>query len=135
MPGISIHPTAIVDRSQIGPGTHIWAYAHVLSGATIGRNCNICDHCFVEGGAVIGNNVTLKNHVCVWEGVTIEANAFIGPHVAFTNDLYPRSRRMQLMRSRCEDKRQWLVPTIVERCCTIAPMRRLSPACALGATR
>jgi UDP-2-acetamido-3-amino-2,3-dideoxy-glucuronate N-acetyltransferase len=118
MPGI-YHPTAIVESNQVGPDTHIWAFAHVLPGAHIGRNCNIGDHAFVEGGAVIGNNVTLKNHVCVWEGVTIEADVFVGPFVAFTNDLYPRSRRMPLLRARGEDERQWLVPTVVERGCSI----------------
>jgi acetyltransferase-like isoleucine patch superfamily enzyme len=119
MPGIYIHPTAIVDSSHIGPGTRIWAFAHVLTGATIGSNCNIGDHGFVEGGAVIGNNVTLKNHVCVWEGVAIEDNVFVGPYVAFTNDLYPRSRRMPIMRSQGEDKREWLVRTTVEKCSSI----------------
>jgi UDP-2-acetamido-3-amino-2,3-dideoxy-glucuronate N-acetyltransferase len=118
MPGI-YQPTAIVESSEIGSGTHIWAFAHVLAGARIGRNCNICDHAFVEGGAVIGNNVTLKNHVCVWEGVTIEDNVFVGPFVAFTNDLYPRSHRTPSAKSRSEDKGKWLVPTTVEECSSI----------------
>ena len=119
MTGVYVHPTAIVDIARVGAGTRIWAFAHVLAGATIGSNCNIGDHGFVEGGAVIGNNVTLKNHVCVWEGITIEDDACVGPHVAFTNDRYPRSPRMPIVRSRYEGKREWLVPTTVEKCCTI----------------
>lgn len=86
------HPLALVESVEIGDGTRIWAFAHVMAGATIGRNCNIGDHSFVEAGARIGDNVTVKNHVAIWNGVTVEDGAFIGPNVALTNDLKPRSR-------------------------------------------
>jgi UDP-2-acetamido-3-amino-2,3-dideoxy-glucuronate N-acetyltransferase len=86
------HETACVESQDIGSGTRIWAFAHVMSRATIGENCNICDHCFIESGAVIGNNVTIKNGVSIWDKVIIEDGAFIGPNAAFTNDLWPRSR-------------------------------------------
>lgn len=68
---------------------------------------------------MVGNNVTLKNHVCVWEGVTLEDDVFVGPHVAFTNDRYPRSPRMPEVRDRYADKDLWLVKTIVEQGCSI----------------
>lgn len=86
------HPLALVESENIGNGTRIWAYAHIMDGATIGRDCNIGDHCFIEGGARIGDGVTVKNHVAIWKGVTVEDGAFIGPGVALTNDLRPRSR-------------------------------------------
>lgn len=89
------HPLALVESEEIGVGTRIWAFAHVMAGAKIGKNCNIGDHCFVESGAAIGDNVTIKNHVAIWDGVTIGDGAFIGPNVALTNDLKPRSRNPQ----------------------------------------
>jgi acetyltransferase-like isoleucine patch superfamily enzyme len=86
------HPQALVDTDDVGEGTRVWAFAHVMSGAKVGRHCNIGEHCFIEEGAVIGDHVTVKNYVAVWRGVTIEDNAFIGPHATLTNDLRPRSR-------------------------------------------
>lgn len=87
------HNTALVESDQIGDGTRIWAYAHIMRGAQIGENCNVGDHSFVESGAVIGNNVTIKNGVSIWDKVTIEDGVFLGPNVALTNDLWPRSRK------------------------------------------
>ncbi|WP_310391081.1 DapH/DapD/GlmU-related protein [Hymenobacter sp.] len=87
-----VHPAAIVDTADIGAGTTIWAFVHVLNGVSIGANCNICDHCFIEDGVVIGSNVTLKCGVYLWTGVTAEDNVFIGPNVVFTNDVRPRSK-------------------------------------------
>jgi UDP-2-acetamido-3-amino-2,3-dideoxy-glucuronate N-acetyltransferase len=86
-----VHPQAIVDTHDIGSGTRIWAFAHVMSGAHIGLDCNICDHAFIEAGATLGNNVTVKNGVAVWQGVTIEDNVFLGPNCVLTNDYNPRS--------------------------------------------
>jgi acetyltransferase-like isoleucine patch superfamily enzyme len=79
---------------------------------SIGVNCNIGDHCFIESGAVIGNNVTIKNANMIWEGVTLEDGVFVGPHVFFTNDLYPRSQRLPQAKKRY-DGGGWLLPTIV----------------------
>jgi acetyltransferase-like isoleucine patch superfamily enzyme len=89
--GVFIHPQAICESPNVGPGTRIWAFAHVLKGARIGSRVNICDHCFVENDVVIGDNVVIKNGVAVWNGVTIEDGAFLGPNVALTNELWPRS--------------------------------------------
>ena len=107
------HPTALVESPQIGPHTRIWAYAHVMAGARIGRDCNVGDHCFIEGGVEIGDGVTLKNGVMVWEGVRVDNYVFIGPGVVFTNDRRPRSPRFPLVAERYRDKR-WLVPTVIE---------------------
>src|SRR5580700_4855624 len=86
-----VHPQALVETEQIGEGTRVWAFAHVMQGATIGRNCNICDHAFVESGVVIGDGVTIKNGVAVWDGVSLANNVFVGPNAVFTNDLNPRA--------------------------------------------
>jgi acetyltransferase-like isoleucine patch superfamily enzyme len=106
------HPNALVETDQVGEGTHIWAFAHVLKRAVVGANCNIGDSTFVEGGARIGNNVTIKNICLIWDGVDIADDAFIGPNVVFTNDLWPRSPRQKLLIKRQVEK-TWLVPTHV----------------------
>ncbi|MCO6429395.1 MAG: WxcM-like domain-containing protein [Deltaproteobacteria bacterium] len=87
------HPQALVETSQIGSGTRIWAFAHILPGATIGCDCNICDHTFIENEVVIGNGVTVKSGVQLWDGIKVEDDVFIGPNVTFTNDVFPRSRK------------------------------------------
>jgi acetyltransferase-like isoleucine patch superfamily enzyme len=88
----SIHETAIVESSSIGPGTRIWAYAHILPGAVIGGDCNVCDLVFVENDVRVGDRVTIKCGVQLWDGVEIEDDVFIGPNATFTNDPLPRSR-------------------------------------------
>lgn len=89
-----VHPAAIVESTaEIGAGTRVWAFAHVLSGARIGRDCNLCDGVFVEGDVVIGNRVTIKCGVQLWSGVRVEDDVFIGPNATFTNDRFPRSGR------------------------------------------
>jgi acetyltransferase-like isoleucine patch superfamily enzyme len=87
------HAAAIVESSCIGEGTRIWAFAHILPGAQIGRDCNICDHTFIENDVVIGDRVTVKCGVQLWDGIRIEDDVFIGPNATFTNDTFPRSRK------------------------------------------
>jgi acetyltransferase-like isoleucine patch superfamily enzyme/dTDP-4-dehydrorhamnose 3,5-epimerase-like enzyme len=87
-----VHDRAVVESSSIGKGTRIWAFAHVLPGATIGEDCNLCDHTFVENDVRIGNRVTIKCGVQLWDGVSIEDDVFIAPNVTFTNDPFPRSK-------------------------------------------
>ncbi len=87
------HPQALVETSEIGSGTRIWAFAHVLPGARIGADCNICDQVFVEGGAVVGDRVTVKCGVQLWSGIELEDDVFVGPNATFTNDRFPRSRK------------------------------------------
>lgn len=86
------HPQSIVESTQIGEGTRIWAFAHVLPGALIGCDCNICDHVFIENDTKVGNRVTIKCGVQLWDGVVLEDDVFIGPNVTFTNDPFPRSK-------------------------------------------
>jgi acetyltransferase-like isoleucine patch superfamily enzyme len=84
-----------------------------MKDVVIGSNCNIGDHCFIESGVVIGNNVTIKNGNMLFEGVRLEDGVFVGPHVFFTNDLYPRSPRLPQARKRYAQK-EWLEPTLIK---------------------
>ncbi len=87
------HPQALVESPSIGDGTRIWAFAHVLPGAVIGRDCNICDNVFIENDVRVGDRVTVKCGVQLWDGVRVEDDVFIGPNATFTNDPFPRSRQ------------------------------------------
>jgi UDP-2-acetamido-3-amino-2,3-dideoxy-glucuronate N-acetyltransferase len=104
--GVQVHPLGLCESDDVGPGTRVWAWAHVLPGARIGAECNICDHAFVEGGARIGDRVTVKNAVLVFDGVAIGDDVFLGPNVLFTNDLRPRAHRKRGPEA--------LLPTVVE---------------------
>lgn len=87
-----IHPTAEVESgASVGANTRVWHHAHIRSGASVGSDCNIGLGVYVDSGAVIGNQVKIQNRASIYRGVTIEDGVFIGPHVTFTNDLYPRA--------------------------------------------
>lgn len=86
------HPNALVESAEIGSGTRVWAFAHILPGAKIGSDCNICDHTFIENDVVVGDRVTIKCGVQLWDGLRIEDDVFIGPNATFTNDAFPRSK-------------------------------------------
>lgn len=90
---MSFHPQSIVESTLIGLRTRIWAFVHVLPGASIGSDCNICDHVFIENDVHIGDRVTIKSGVQIWDGITVEDDVFIGPNVTFTNDKFPRSKQ------------------------------------------
>lgn len=93
--GFFVHPQALCESTTIGQDTRVWAFAHVLSGATIGRDCNICDHVFIENDVVLGDRVTVKCGVQLWDGVRIADDVFIGPNTTFSNDKYPKSKHYQ----------------------------------------
>lgn len=86
------HPLAIVETQEIGRGTRVWAFAHIMKDVRLGENCNVGEQCYLESGVVVGNDVVIKNGVALWEGVQVEDRVFLGPNCAFTNDLFPRSR-------------------------------------------
>lgn len=88
-----VHPNALCESEHIGEGTRIWAFAHVLPGARIGRDCNLCDGVFVENDVVVGDRVTVKCGVQLWDGVRLHDDVFVGPNATFTNDPFPRSRQ------------------------------------------
>ena len=87
-----IHPNALCETADVGTGTRVWAFAHILPGARVGRDCNICDGVFIEGGVTVGDRVTVKCGVQLWDGVLVEDDVFIGPNATFTNDIFPRSK-------------------------------------------
>lgn len=90
---VFVHERAIVEPgARLGAGSRIWAFAHILGGAVVGRDCNVCDHVFIENEVVIGDRVTLKCGVQVWDGVRLDDDVFVGPNVTFTNDVFPRSK-------------------------------------------
>ena len=87
------HEAAYVDSgAEIGAGTKIWHFAHILKGARIGERCVIGQNVNVDGGAVIGNNVKIQNNVSVYGGVTVEDDVFLGPSCVLTNVSNPRSQ-------------------------------------------
>lgn len=92
---VFVHERALCESRSIGEGTRIWAFAHVLGGATIGRDCNICDHVFIENNVVVGDRVTIKSGVQLWDGLRVADDVFIGPNATFSNDKFPRSKQYQ----------------------------------------
>jgi len=92
---IFVHPSGLCESKSVGPGTRVWAFAHVLPGAQIGRDCNICDHVFVENDVIIGDRVTIKCGVQLWDGLRVGSDVFLGPNVTLTNDKFPRSKQYQ----------------------------------------
>lgn len=90
---VFVHESGICESQRVGDGTRIWAFAHVLSGARIGRDCNICDHVFIENDVEVGDRVTIKSGVQLWDGVRLADDVFVGPNVSFTNDAFPRSKK------------------------------------------
>lgn len=87
-----IHESAYVDDgAQIGPGTRIWHFCHVLGGAVIGERCSLGQNVVVMNGTRLGNNVKVQNNVSIYEGVELEDDVFCGPSMVFTNVVNPRS--------------------------------------------
>lgn len=89
---IYLHPNALCESNHIGENTRVWAFAHILPGARIGKRCNICDGVFVENDVIVGDDVTLKCGVQLWDGIRLGNRIFVGPNATFTNDLVPRSK-------------------------------------------
>lgn len=87
-----IHESAYVDEGvQIGNGTKIWHFCHIMGGAVIGERSSLGQNVVVMNGTTIGNNVKIQNNVSVYEGVTLEDDVFCGPSMVFTNVINPRS--------------------------------------------
>lgn len=89
---VFIHESSWVDEPcEIGEGTKIWHFCHVMRDAKLGRNCSLGQNVLVAKGVVIGSNVKIQNNVSLYEGVTLEDNVFCGPSMVFTNVINPRS--------------------------------------------
>src|SRR6478672_1374333 len=91
-----VHPSSYVDQPcEIGAGTKIWHFSHVLSGAKIGERCVLGQNVSVAGDVEIGNNVKIQNNVSLYTGVILEDDVFCGPSCVFTN---VRNARSQIVR-------------------------------------
>lgn len=117
-----VHPNALCESDAIGAGTRIWAFAHVLPGARIGRDCNICDGVFIEGDVVVGDRCTVKCGVQLWDGVRLGDDVFVGPNATFSNDPFPRSRQ----------RPERYAPTVVEDGASIGANATLLPGLRIG---
>lgn len=117
-----VHPQGLCESKHVGEGTRVWAFAHVLPQAKIGRDCNVCDHVFVENDVVIGDRVTLKCGVQIWDGVRLGDDVFVGPNATFTNDRFPRSKQYP----------QQFLSTVVEARASIGANATILPGVTIG---
>ena len=117
-----VHPQGLCESTQIGSGTRVWAFAHVLPGAVVGRDCNLCDHTFIENDVVLGDRVTLKCGVQLWDGLRLEDDVFVGPNATFTNDHFPRSKQ----------RPSQFLKTVVSRGASIGANATILPGVAIG---
>ncbi len=86
------HATAVIDDGcQIGKGTKIWHFSHLMTGCVVGENCNIGQNVVISPEVILGNNVKVQNNVSVYTGVICDDDVFLGPSCVFTNVANPRS--------------------------------------------
>jgi UDP-2-acetamido-3-amino-2,3-dideoxy-glucuronate N-acetyltransferase len=104
MQDYSAHATAVIDQGvQIGSGTKIWHFCHIMTGCIIGENCNLGQNVVVSPDVTLGRNVKVQNNVSIYTGVICEDDVFLGPSMVFTNVINPRSaikRRDEYMKTR-----------------------------------
>lgn len=87
-----VHESSYIDDNvEIGDGTKIWHFCHILSNTKIGKNCRIGQNVMIGPNVRVGNNVKIQNNVSVYEGVEIEDDVFCGPSMVFTNVINPRA--------------------------------------------
>jgi UDP-2-acetamido-3-amino-2,3-dideoxy-glucuronate N-acetyltransferase len=86
------HPTAVIDEGcEIGEGTKIWHFSHIMPNCKIGKNCNVGQNVVISPGVTLGNNVKVQNNISIYTGVTCDDDVFLGPSMVFTNVINPRS--------------------------------------------
>jgi UDP-2-acetamido-3-amino-2,3-dideoxy-glucuronate N-acetyltransferase len=86
------HETAVIDAGcQIGEGSKIWHFSHLMPGCTLGKGCNIGQNVVISPEVVLGNNVKVQNNVSIYTGVVCDDDVFLGPSMVFTNVMNPRS--------------------------------------------
>jgi UDP-2-acetamido-3-amino-2,3-dideoxy-glucuronate N-acetyltransferase len=105
------HETAVIDdQVEIGKGTKIWHFCHIMTGCRIGSNCNLGQNVVVSPDVILGNNVKVQNNVSIYTGVICEDDVFLGPSMVFTNVINPRSAVI---------RRDKYIRTVVEKGATI----------------
>jgi UDP-2-acetamido-3-amino-2,3-dideoxy-glucuronate N-acetyltransferase len=118
------HPSAVIDEgAEIGKGTKIWHFSHVMANSVIGENCTLGQNVFVASGVNIGDNVKIQNNVSVYTGVILEDDVFLGPSMVFTNVINPRSH---------VDRQDQYQQTLVKRGATIGANATILCGIALG---
>ncbi|HEX4294030.1 MAG TPA: acyltransferase [Rhizomicrobium sp.] len=101
------HPTAVVDDgAEIGAGTKIWHFAHILGGTRLGERCVVSQNVMIGPNVTVGNGCKIQNNVSLYEGVTLEDDVFCGPSMVFTNVLLPRA---------FVNRRSEFLPTLIRR--------------------
>lgn len=97
------HETAVIDEGvEIGKGTRIWHFSHLMTGCKLGTDCNLGQNVVVSPDVILGNNVKVQNNVSIYTGVICEDDVFLGPSMVFTNVINPRSavvRRDEYMKT------------------------------------
>ncbi|MGB1216787.1 MAG: acyltransferase [Saprospiraceae bacterium] len=102
-----VHETAVIDSPcEIGKGTKIWHFSHIMQNCTIGENCNLGQNVVVSPKVTLGNNVKVQNNVSIYTGVICEDDVFLGPSMVFTNVINPRS---------AVNRKEEFKPTLVEK--------------------
>ncbi|MBV8799780.1 MAG: N-acetyltransferase [Alphaproteobacteria bacterium] len=120
-----VHPTAIVDDDvEIGEGTRIWHFAHILSGARIGAGCVIGQNAMIGPNVQIGDGCKIQNNVSVYQGVILEENVFCGPSMVFTNVRTPRAH---------VSRKDEFLPTLVKRGASIGANATIVCGSTIGA--
>ena len=105
------HDTAVIDEGvEIGEGTRIWHFSHIMTGCKIGKHCNLGQNVVVSPDVILGNNVKVQNNVSIYTGVICQDDVFLGPSMVFTNISNPRSAVV---------RRDKYVQTLVEKGATI----------------
>ena len=105
------HESAVIDEDvEIGSGTRIWHFSHIMTGSKIGENCNLGQNVVVSPDVILGNNVKVQNNVSIYTGVICEDDVFLGPSMVFTNVVNPRSAVI---------RRDKYIKTVVEKGATI----------------
>lgn len=121
---VFVHQTSLCESSEVGEGTKIWHFCHVMSGARIGPQCVLGQNCFVATGTMLGARVRLQNNVSVVSGVVLEDDVFCGPGVVFTNVKRPRA---------FIDQKAQFCTTRVDRGATLGANATILPGVQIGA--
>jgi UDP-2-acetamido-3-amino-2,3-dideoxy-glucuronate N-acetyltransferase len=121
-----VHASSYIDEGvEIGAGTKIWHFCHLLTGVRVGRNCRIGQNVVIGPHVQVGDNVKIQNNVSIYQGVTLEDDVFCGPSLVFTNVHTPRSA---FPRNRSED----FLPTLVKRGASLGANATIVCGCTIG---